>query len=141
MRKQNSVAICLRLYEEVKNPSIHLISNEVNRKTRLKQIIKEITNFENDLKLYVFCTHKNKFIYDLDLPQDTVLITEDNGFKGTIDNLWLMTNCRHHIITNSSFYWWGAWLSSQIFNSERKRVYISKDFINSDCKPDKWIYF
>ena len=141
MRKQNSVAICLRLYEEVKNPNIHLISSENNRKRRLKKIIKEISHYENDLKLYVFCTHKNKFIYDLDLPQDSVLITEDNGFKGTIDNLWLMTNCKHHIITNSSFYWWGAWLSSRIYNSERKRVYISKDFMNNDCKPDKWIYF
>ena len=34
-----------------------------------------------------------------------------NSGSASICDLHLMTLCQHHIIANSSFSWWGAWLS------------------------------
>jgi hypothetical protein len=39
-------------------------------------------------------------------------------------DLYLMSRCRHHIISNSTYSWWGAWLGT----SDRQIV----------CAPDRW---
>jgi hypothetical protein len=51
----------------------------------------------------------------LDVPC-TVIAPESAG--GEIVDLHLMSRCRHHIIANSSFSWWAAWLNP----SPQKRV-------------------
>jgi len=54
-------------------------------------------------------------------------------------DLYLMSQCRHHIIANSSFSWWGAWL-----NPRREKIIIApkrwfKFIPNYDVLPEKWI--
>lgn len=44
----------------------------------------------------------------LDLPTTYVIANSaDRGFR----DMQLMSLCRHHVIANSSFSWWGAWLN------------------------------
>lgn len=43
---------------------------------------------------------------------DPVKFVSDPGHRPDHDDLWLMTQCRHHVIANSAFSWWGAWLST-----------------------------
>jgi len=51
------------------------------------------------------------------------------------EDLWLMTKCKHYIIANSTFSWWGAWLnpdSSKIIiapKNWRYRAAVPKDWV------------
>lgn len=53
------------------------------------------------------------------LPDDRVTcVSHNRGDELAYADLWLMTQCQHFIIANSTFSWWGAWLST----SPAKRV-------------------
>ncbi|MBU4176661.1 MAG: alpha-1,2-fucosyltransferase [Proteobacteria bacterium] len=63
-----------------------------------------------------------------------------NGPKKNYEDLRLMSQCRHHIIANSSFSWWGAWLGQH----QDTIVYAPKRWFNSplfntqDLLPETW---
>jgi hypothetical protein len=57
------------------------------------------------------------------------------------EEMYLMSRCRHHIIANSSFSWWGAWLNP----SPDKLIVAPKQWFRdpsvdtSDVVPESWI--
>jgi hypothetical protein len=60
--------------------------------------------------------------------------------KSSINDLHLMSKCKHHIIANSSFSWWGAWLSTY----KKKIVCAPKQWVNAnivtkDILPKSWV--
>lgn len=55
-------------------------------------------------------------------------------------DLWLMTQARHHVIANSTFSWWGAWLKVQ----EGKTIFprpwfLRNDMDETDLIPPDWL--
>jgi hypothetical protein len=64
------------------------------------------------------------------------IITEDSGFIDAYDNLWLMSHCVNHIISNSTFYWWGAYFSSTKYKNQT--VICAENFVNKDTCLDHW---
>ena len=65
--------------------------------------------------------------------------------NNNLDNSWvdmfLMSSCKHNIIANSSFSWWGAWLNdipSKIVIAPQKWNQ-NKDFDASNLLPKEWI--
>jgi len=64
-----------------------------------------------------------------------------NNAATAFQDLRLMSLCRHHIIANSSFSWWGAWLNSSKEKIVlRPKIWFS-GFPNEDLKvcPPKWV--
>ena len=86
---------------------------------------------------YIFCTKNDKFLDKLELPKNTMRITAENGFADAVNTLWLLSRCKHHVITSSTFYWWGAWLSSKIYQANKQIIY-SDDLDNLDGLPIDW---
>ena len=63
-----------------------------------------------------------------------------NSIK-SYEDMRLMSTCKHHIIANSSFSWWGAWLAS---NEDKIVIGPSRWFRNSnyndlDRMPENWL--
>ena len=74
----------------------------------------------------------------LDVPLTCVDL---NGAGKGYEDLRLMSLCRHHIIANSSFSWWGAWLSD---HPEKiviaPRQWFARDDKNTaDLIPEGWL--
>ncbi len=56
-------------------------------------------------------------------------------------DIWIMSRCSHHIIANSSFSWWGAWLSSfkkKVVVAPR-RWFRKSSIDTSDLIPPEWL--
>jgi hypothetical protein len=61
------------------------------------------------VRLFVFSDDAEWCQRELRFPCPTTFVTHNDGATGQED-MWLMSQCRHHIVANSTFSWWGAWL-------------------------------
>jgi hypothetical protein len=64
---------------------------------------------------------------------DRDLTTEGDS---TLDDFWLMRQCRHHIVADSTYSWWSAWLSE---NPGKMVIAPHCDWQNPDYLPPHWI--
>lgn len=99
------------------------------------------------IKIKNFKTHFFIFSDDLDWAKknidfiDNITFVELSADIPDYEEMYLMSMCRHNIIANSSFSWWGAWL-----NQNHKKIVIAPKLwfndgsINTnDLIPNTWI--
>jgi len=66
----------------------------------------------HDAHYFVFSDQPTGASTRIPLPNDRfTLVMNNQSEKNAYADLWLMTQCQHFIIGNSTFSWWGAWLA------------------------------
>ena len=80
---------------------------------------------------------------NLNIPECSFVEIKHSKSNPVID-LHLMSKCKHNIISNSSFSWWGAWL-----NENQNKIVIAPESWRSDFKtpwnvmkdklPEEWV--
>jgi hypothetical protein len=73
----------------------------------VEEIAREIT----DPIIYVFSDDPDWVKENFRIPFQLVFV-DNNPEEKAVEDLRLMSACRYHITANSSFSWWGAWLSA-----------------------------
>jgi len=134
MRDVNSVSLHTRSYCEVplKHGATTLGMDYYNKAVNI--IARNVDN------PHFFCFSDNPgWMKDnLKLDSPVTIVNSDNSEKETkgIEELWLMSQCQHHIIANSTFSWWGAWL-----NKSPNKLVIAPGggWNNRDLIPNSWI--
>jgi hypothetical protein len=93
--------------------AIHLRRVEYNTLLELDYYIEAIRKIKEQIKdpvFYIFSDDiewcKQNFFYD-----GSFILMENNRNNEIVD-FWMMCHCKHFIIANSTYSWWGAWLST-----------------------------
>ena len=94
-----------------------------------EKAMKQMEEWHPDCHFFVF-TNDVKWVKE-NYHQKNLTIVEGNDEDAGYIDLYLMTRCKHYILANSSFSWWGCYLSA----SKDKKVIAPKQwFQGRDCK-------
>ena len=94
-----------------------------------EKAMKQMEEWHPDCHFFVF-TNDTKWVKE-NYHQKNLTVVEGNDEDAGYIDLYLMTRCKHYILANSSFSWWGCYLST----SKDKKVIAPKQwFQGRDCK-------
>ena len=147
--KSNSVALCIRQNRFIEGTNNN---NEVNRKKSWNYTLEQIEYINKSVRIIKSKISNAKFFlwsndfqnlesnfFDFDYQNINLNNVNDNIDK-TILGLYLLTNCKHYVVTGSSFNWWGAWLSAnQNKIIIRPSHFKNFTFNNKDLWPENWL--
>ncbi len=101
--------------------------------------VEHVTKTVKNPHFFVFSDEPESARDNLKQPYPTTFVDHNAPDKG-YEDLRLMSQCRHHIIANSTFSWWGAWLNPRkdkmVFAP--KSWHAGKKFDTTDLIPDEW---
>ena len=104
--KSNSISIHVRRgdYSDTKVYDVCTISY-------YKNAIRTISGSVENPEYYLFSDDLDWVKNNFDFSGKYTAIDNNGYMNSDYFDLYLMTNCKHNIISNSTFSWWGAWLN------------------------------
>lgn len=137
----NSVAIHFRFFEDSVN------EDEASYNLKNSYYIKAIEHFNSmfsDLHFFVFTDNLSLFHKKIDTSNLNITVVSSNN-GSFVDDFFLMSNCRHFILANSTFSWWAAWLGK----FPGKQVVVSSFYSDTGISgwgfggliPENWTQF
>lgn len=135
--KTNSVSIHIRRGDYLNSENINLFGDVCNLEYYYKAI--EYIN-NNVIKPYFFVFSNDYEWIKENFNIDHMVFVSCNTGLNSWRDMSLMSKCKHNIIANSSFSWWGAYL-----NQNRDKIVVCPDrFLkydtNSDIYLKEWIH-
>ncbi len=133
---ENSVALHIRHGDNANNVAK---AHGVLSLNYYQKALELLSKQEKDLHIYVFSDDPKWAKENLQTNHPTTFVSH-NGDAKNYEDLHLMITCKHHIIGNSTFSWWGAWLglkSGQRVFAPRN-YYLEQDVSGTDFYPPTW---
>lgn len=100
--------------------------------------IKQLLNYVKNPVFYIFSDDPEWTRNNLKINYPTTYVSH-NDDKNNHEDIRLMTYCKHHIIGNSTFSWWGAWLGKKKDQKVFAPRYFFIDMKKGDLYPKDWI--
>ncbi|WP_025749559.1 alpha-1,2-fucosyltransferase [Priestia megaterium] len=136
MRGSNSVSIHFRRGDYISNPDAYKVHGGITTIHYYENAVKEIKSKVKEPKFFIF-SDDIKWVKENFKLEDAFFIDWNTGSESYRD-IELMSNCKHNIIANSTFSWWGAWLNK----NKNKIVIAPNQWFNTidteDVIPDTW---
>lgn len=138
MMSSNSVSLHIRRGDYVSNlkaNAMHGVCELTYYKLAIEYIEKHVCN----PNYYIFSDDIEWAISNLKLDGSATFVDHNVGGGSYLD-MQIMSMCKHHIIANSSFSWWGAWLipgAEKIVIAPKKWFASAVD--TSSLLPPRWI--
>jgi len=136
IKSSNSISLHIRRGDYLKEADYRGICSVDYYKNAVELIVKE-KNIENP-SLFIFSDDYDWVTSNLQFNYKTNYV-DINDTNSALFDLELMKNCKHNIVANSSFSWWGAWLN----NNYDKMVVAPKPWLKGipdyDLVPEGWL--
>ena len=139
MREGDSISLHVRRGDMANDPhtrNFHGLCTEEYYASCVEHMAKQLEH----PRFFVFSDDPEWVRNNLSLGYPMTVIDHNAGSRSYAD-MRLMSMCRHHIIANSTFSWWGAWLNP----SADKIVLMPRRWLSEyttddlDVRPPTWV--